>query len=167
MGRNSNFTEESLKSGWLSKRSQLKSRRFSAWSATSYKERWFVLSRTALIYYDSQEPSRRKEKGRFNIKDIKLVEKIILKDKEAGGLQIGIHEYTVCLIAKSDVERDEWIALIRNLVRANPALADKYHPRQWSAGRWTCCGDTSRSNPGKPKIQIFRIFFEKKPNSRV
>ena len=69
MGRNSNFNEDSLKAGWLSKRSQLKSR-FPAF-ATSYKERWFVLTRNALIYYDSQEPARRKEKGRLLVKEVK------------------------------------------------------------------------------------------------
>lgn len=150
MGRNSNnFTDESLKSGWLSKRSQLKSR-FSAF-ATNYKDRWFVLTRTCLIYYDSQDPGRRKERGRLALKEVKLVEKVTLKDRE-GALQIGYaqnnQDYSICLIAKSDVERDEWLALIRNLVRANTSLSDKYHPRQWSAGRWTCCGDASRGSSG-------------------
>ena len=74
MGRNSNFNEDSLKAGWLAKRSQLRSR-FPAF-ATSYKERWFVLTRNALIYYDSQEPARRKEKGRLLVKEVKLVEKV-------------------------------------------------------------------------------------------
>ena len=138
MGRNSNFNEDSLKAGWLSKRSQLKSRVLTF--ATSYKERWFILTRSALIYYDSQEPARRKEKGRLLIKEVKLVEKVTLKDRDSGALQIGYtdsnnHDLSMCIIAKSDVERDEWIALLRNLVRANPALADKYHPRQWASGK--------------------------------
>ena len=83
------------------------------------------------------------------------MEKVSLKDRDngAGALQIGYtdtnnHDLSMCIIAKSDVERDEWIALLRNLVRTNPALSDKYHPRQWSAGRWICCGDTSRSTSG-------------------
>ena len=65
MGRNSNVAggEDSLKSGWLTKRSQLKTR-FAAF-ATNYKDRWFVLTRVALIYYDSQDPSRLKERGRL------------------------------------------------------------------------------------------------------
>ncbi len=58
------------------------------------------------------------------------------------------NEGCLCIIAKSDVERDEWMALIRNLIRSNSNLADKFHPFQWSAGRWICCSDTSRSNPG-------------------
>ncbi len=150
MGRNSNINEDTLKAGWLCQRPHLKSR-FSMTFSTSYKDRWFVLTRTALIYYDSQDPGRRKEKGRHVLKDVKLVEKINLKDRD-GALQIGFlqnnHDAFVYLIAKSDVERDEWIALLRNMVRANANLSDKYHPRQWSTGRWVCCGDANRTNSG-------------------
>ena len=32
--------------------------------------------------------------------------------------------------------------------RSNNSLSDKYHPCQWSAGRWICCGDSSRNAPG-------------------
>ena len=122
MGRNSNVGEDSLKAGWLTKRSQFKAR-FAAF-ATNYKDRWFVLTRTALIYYDSQDPGRRKERGRLQLKEVKLVEKVSLKDREepSGAFQIGYtqnssQESLMCIIAKSDVERDEWIALIRNLIR--------------------------------------------------
>ena len=161
MGRNnsSNVTgtgsEDSLKSGWLTKRSQLKTR-FAAF-ATNYKDRWFILTRTALIYHDSQDPSRRKERGRLPLKEIKLVEKVSLKDREepSGAFQIGYaqnngnhQDASMCIIAKSDVERDEWIALIRNLIRSNNSLSDKYHPCQWSAGRWICCGDANRNQVG-------------------
>lgn len=155
MGRNSNLAEDSLKAGWLTKRSQLKSR-FTAFS-TSYKERWFVLTRTALVYYDGPDPSRRKERGRVNAKEIKLVEKVSLKDtsrdrEPSGAFQIGYthngHDSSMCIVAKSDVERDEWIALVRNLIRANSCLTDKYHPCQWSGAKWLCCGDSNRSQPG-------------------
>ena len=156
MGRNSNVAggEDSLKSGWLTKRSQLKTR-FAAF-ATNYKDRWFVLTRVALIYYDSQDPSRRKERGRLPLKEIKLVEKVSLKDRDepSGAFQIGYtqnngqQDASMCIIAKSDVERDEWIALIRNLIRSNNPLSDKYHPCQWSAGRWICCGDANRNQVG-------------------
>ena len=153
MGRNnSNMNEDSLKAGWLTKRSQFKSR-FTAFT-TNYKDRWFVLTRSALIYYDSQDPSRRKERGKLSLKEIKLVEKISLKDRDesSGAFQIGYnqnnHDGSMCVVAKSDVERDEWITLIRNMVRSNPNLADKYHPCQWSGSKWTCCGETSRSANG-------------------
>ena len=34
------------------------------------------------------------------------------------------HDGSMCIIAKSDVERDEWMALIRNMVRTNANLSD-------------------------------------------
>jgi len=107
-----------------------------------------------LIYYDSQDPSRRKERGKLSLKEIKLVEKISLKDRDesSGAFQIGYnqnnHDGSMCVVAKSDVERDEWITLIRNMVRSNANLADKYHPCQWSGSKWICCGETSRSANG-------------------
>ena len=55
-------------------------------------------------------------------------------------------EYFLCILAKSDVERDDWITLIRNLIRANAHLAEKFHPSLYSAGRWPCCGDASKSS---------------------
>lgn len=112
------------------------------------------MTRSALIYYDSQDPSRRKERGKLSLKEIKLVEKISLKDRDesSGAFQISYnqnnHDGSMCVVAKSDVERDEWITLIRNMVRSNPNLADKYHPCQWSGSKWTCCGETSRSANG-------------------
>ena len=46
--------------------------------------------------------------------------------------------------SRSDVERDEWIASIRNLCRTNLHLSDKYHPTiAVSAARWLCCGDST------------------------
>ena len=61
----------------MTKRSQLKSR----FSWTNYKERWFALTRTSLFYYDGDDESKRKEKGRLGIKDVKLVEPVNLEDR--------------------------------------------------------------------------------------
>ena len=81
------------------------------------------------------------------------MEKVSLKDRDepSGAFQIGYtqnqQENLMCIIAKSDVERDEWIALIRNLIRSNNPLSETYHPCQWSAGRWICCSNTNRLIP--------------------
>jgi hypothetical protein len=37
-------------------------------SFTNYKERWFMLSRGWLAYYDSADPFKRKERGRIFVK---------------------------------------------------------------------------------------------------
>ncbi len=86
---------EILKTSWMTKRSQLKSR----FSFSNYKERWFVLTRTALVYYDGADVAaaaaaaaaggsvaagakRTKEKGRVLLKDVRLVERVQLREGE-------------------------------------------------------------------------------------
>ena len=54
---------------------------------------------------------------------------------------------SIIYIYRSDVERDEWIASIRNLCRTNANLSDKYHPTiAISASRWLCCGESTVSS---------------------
>jgi len=154
----------------MTKRSQLKSR----FSFTNYKERWFVLTRSSLAYYDNSDSTKRRERGRILLKDIRLVEKVVLREprdrdepNRPHAFQVGYREsrgpsssgssttqrthqeFFLCILAKSDTERDEWISLLRNLVRTNANLAEKYHPSLWSTGRWPCCGETTKgSNAG-------------------
>ncbi|TRY74799.1 hypothetical protein TCAL_07110 [Tigriopus californicus] len=138
-------TDEVVKKSWMTKRSQLKSR----FSFSNYKDRWFVLTRTTLAYYDGADSMKKKQKGRIQLKDVRLIEKVSLRDEsKSHSFQIGYKEngqsYFLYIQAKSDSERDEWIQLIRNLCRSNPSLADKFHPTQYANGRWTCCGEASR-----------------------
>ncbi len=89
---------EILKTSWMTKRSQLKSR----FSLSNYKERWFVLTRTALAYYDgadvaeaaavvagrgasSSSSAKRapREKGRVLLRDVRLVERVQLREGDA------------------------------------------------------------------------------------
>ena len=171
-----------LKSGWMTKRSQLKS----IFSFTNYRERYFQLTKSGLIYYENAPPittggssthaKNKKERGRVNIRDIRVVEPVTIKDRGNGGsknedqkyansFQIGykanthhqhstknnqhlkvsnIPDHNLIVVARSDIERDEWIASLRNLCRANPNLSDKYHPTiATSSGRWLCCGEPS------------------------
>ena len=50
--QNEMANEVVLKSGWMTKRSQLKS----IFSFTNYRERYFQLTKSALIYYDNAPP---------------------------------------------------------------------------------------------------------------
>lgn len=138
--------DEVLKQTWMTKRSQLKSR--ISW--TNYKERWFCLTRTSLVYYDGDDEVKRKEKGRIMVRDIQVVEQVTLEDRPHS-FQIkyseGGQEYTLYIQAKSDGERDEWMQLARNLVRHNPGLLDRFHPGVF-AGKWLCCGETPKSCSG-------------------
>ena len=49
-----------LKSGWMTKRSQLKS----IFSFTNYRERYFQLTKSALIYYDNAPPITQGSSGK-------------------------------------------------------------------------------------------------------
>ena len=40
-----------------------------------------MLTRNALSYYDSADPFKRKERGRILLKDVKLVEHVILREQ--------------------------------------------------------------------------------------
>jgi len=138
--------DEVLKQTWMTKRSQLKSR--ISW--TNYKERWFCLTRSSLVYYDGDDEVKRKEKGRIMVRDIQVVEQVTLEDRPHS-FQIkyseGGQEYTLYIQAKSESEREEWMQLARNLVRHNPGLLDRFHPGVF-AGKWLCCGETPKSSLG-------------------
>jgi len=135
--------DEVLKHSWMTKRSQLKSRL----SWTNYKDRWFCLTRSSLVYFDGDDEAKRKEKGRIFVRDVKLVEHVTL-DERPHSFQVKYSEtgqdYTLYIQAKSDGEREEWVQLVRNLVRHNPGLVDKYHPGLWG-GKWLCCGEGTKS----------------------
>ena len=72
--------DEVLKQSWMTKRSQLKSRYSSSvdlsslhcsdprLSWTNYKERWFCLTRSSLVYYDGDDEIKKKEKGRIYVR---------------------------------------------------------------------------------------------------
>jgi len=135
--------DEVLKHSWMTKRSQLKSRL----SWTNYKDRWFCLTRSSLVYFDGDDEAKKKEKGRIFVRDIKVVEHVTL-DERPHSFQIKYCEagqdYTLYIQAKSDTEREEWVQLVRNLVRHNPGLVDKFHPGLWG-GKWLCCGEGTKS----------------------
>jgi tyrosine-protein kinase Tec len=134
----------------MTKRSQLKSR----FSFTNYRERWFVLTKTELAYFDGADTSKKKEKGRVRLREVRVVEPVQLREEDKpNAFQVGYREkkdgsgsgdYFLYIQAKSDAEREEWLALVRNLVRHNSCLSEKYHPSQWSAGRWLCCAQQSK-----------------------
>ncbi len=153
---------EALKSSWLTKRSPPRSR-FSL-AGNGSKERWFVLTRTALLYYDGSTDTsasraggtRRREKGRVLLRDVRLIERVNLRDdtrplafqlafKDHRGKGNGQRKQVLLYVqAKTESEREEWLQLLRNLCRHNPSLAEKHHPGQWAAGRWLCCSNSSR-----------------------
>uniref|UniRef100_A0A8C6LEY4 Tyrosine-protein kinase n=1 Tax=Nothobranchius furzeri TaxID=105023 RepID=A0A8C6LEY4_NOTFU len=88
------------------KRSQQKKKT----SPLNYKERWFILTKEKISYYDFDS------------------EKMIIYD-----------EGPLYIFAKHEEVRAEWIKKLKEMVRFNKELMQKYHPCFWVDGVWLCC----------------------------
>ncbi|CAG4940988.1 unnamed protein product [Colias eurytheme] len=176
--------DEVIRETFMVKRSQNKK----IFTPINYKERWFVLTRKALIYYDS-DGQKRKERGRISTETIHTVEQAQLGelskqlpdgDNEKSPtyrypFQVGYTEqntdYTLYLAAREHSERLSWIHDIRTVCISNSRRA-RYHPAVWSARRWACCDAERRSAAGcaltavwplpEPDLQL--ILHDQKPN---
>ncbi|XP_015592435.1 tyrosine-protein kinase Btk29A isoform X2 [Cephus cinctus] len=156
-----------VRQGFMVKRSQNKKR----FTPINYKQRWFVLTRHHLVYYDG-DGERRKERGRIAIENVHVVETANLgaggdvagAESLGGGggggggipaghpFQVGYREagqeYTLYLLAAKEQDRAEWIRAIRALCSENPGLSGRYHTGLWSGKRWACCRLSARSAEG-------------------
>ncbi|XP_063379679.1 tyrosine-protein kinase Btk [Cydia fagiglandana] len=129
----------------------------------NYKERWLVLTRRALVYYDHAN-EKRKERGRIETEAIHTVEQAELGElckqlPESDGdgalfrypFQVGYTErgtdYTLYLVAGSNAERVQWINSIRSVCTSNGRARARYHPAAWSRS-WSCCEAERRAAPG-------------------
>ncbi|XP_034825105.1 tyrosine-protein kinase Btk isoform X1 [Maniola hyperantus] len=153
--------DEVIREGFMIKRSQNKK----IFTPVNYKGRWFVLTRRALTYYDT-EGQKRKERGRIPTDAIHTVEQAQLGelskqiptdgDNEKSPayrypFQVGYTEqgsdYTLYLAAREHSDRLNWIHEIRKLCISNTRRV-RYHPAVWAARKWTCCDAERRSAPG-------------------
>lgn len=127
-----------LKEALMVKRSQNKRRL----SPINYKTRWFVLTVDSLLYYDGTSSEKKgKEKGRINLKSVKVIELVNdLELERNNAFQVVYDENILYMIANTPDERDDWVTLLRRLCQDNKHLNDKYHPGILNGRRWTCCG---------------------------
>ncbi|XP_055710202.1 tyrosine-protein kinase Btk29A isoform X1 [Phlebotomus papatasi] len=150
-----------IKSGRMTKRSQNKKR----FTPVNYKTRWFELTRQFLSYFDTENIEKRRERGRVNIKGIRVVELASLNVEggdpiapEGYPFQIGYCEttdggsstetqYTLYLVANSEKERHEWIKVLRTVCDDNPK-SYRYHLGLWLGRKWSCCRGVSKSDLG-------------------
>ncbi|XP_063823334.1 tyrosine-protein kinase Btk isoform X1 [Ostrinia nubilalis] len=167
---------------FMVKRSQNKK----LFTPVNFKERWVVLRRRSLIYYDS-DSERRRERGRIATDAIHTVEQAQLGELSKqlpDGIgdnsayrypfQVGYSEqntdYTLYLIVGDHSVRLHWIHAIRS-VCVYKVRRSRYHPGAWCARRWACCDAERRSAPGcqlaadwpLPEPQIELLVQEKKP----
>ncbi|XP_062133819.1 tyrosine-protein kinase Btk isoform X1 [Drosophila sulfurigaster albostrigata] len=70
MDKMSQHLYDIVKSGSMVKRAQNKKR----FTPVNYKHRWFELTKRTLCYFDVENVERRRERGRINLKGVRLVE---------------------------------------------------------------------------------------------
>uniref|UniRef100_A0A3P8NEX6 Tyrosine-protein kinase n=1 Tax=Astatotilapia calliptera TaxID=8154 RepID=A0A3P8NEX6_ASTCA len=140
------------------KRSQQKKKT----SPLNYKERMFVLTAEKISYYDfdTDKMKRKGLKGSVDLEKIKCVEIVQpepnapqermypfqKKNTENCRLaplwifpQVIYDEGPLYIFSKTEDTRVVWIKKLKELVRFNSDLTQKYHPCFWVDGVWLCC----------------------------
>ncbi|KAK9703552.1 SH2 domain [Popillia japonica] len=140
--------EEILKQGFMTKRSQNKK----IYTPVNRKQRWFVLTNRHLIYYDTDNEEKRRERGRVILENVVYIEGTqIVNPVDEYPFQVGYQEsgqdYTLCLFALREFDRIEWILALRKACSLNKILRTTYHPGFWNGRRWSCCKNTQKSSP--------------------
>uniref|UniRef100_A0A8C9Z894 Tyrosine-protein kinase n=1 Tax=Sander lucioperca TaxID=283035 RepID=A0A8C9Z894_SANLU len=123
------------------KRSQQKKKT----SPLNYKERWFVLTQEKIAYYDfdSDKGKRKGLKGSVDLEKIRCVETVQPEtnspQERMYAFQIIYDEGPLYIFAKTEDVRAQWIKKLKEMVRFNRDLMQKYHPCFWVDGVWLCC----------------------------
>ncbi|KAM6924229.1 tyrosine-protein kinase BTK [Xenentodon cancila] len=123
------------------KRSQQKKKT----SPLNYKERWFVLTQEKISYYDYDldKGKRKSLRGSVDVEKIKCVETVQTEpntpQERQHPFQIIYDEGPLYIFAKTEDARALWIKKLKELVRFNKDLMQKYHPCFWHDGMWLCC----------------------------
>nr|XP_061792821.1 tyrosine-protein kinase BTK-like [Nerophis lumbriciformis] len=114
-------------------------------SPLNYKERWFILTRDKLSYYDynADKGKRKGLKGSVDLEKIKCVE-TVQTDPDSPqdrmyAFQVIYDEGPLYIFAKTEEVRAQWIKKLKELVQTNKDLMQKYHPCFWIDGMWLCC----------------------------
>lgn len=132
------------------KRSQQKKKT----SPLNYKERWFILTQDKIAYYDydAEKMKRKSIKGYVDLDKIKCVE---IVQPEPGAppersfpFQIIYDEGPLYVFAKNEDTRAQWIQKLKQKVKYNKDLMQKYHPCFWVDGMWLCCKQEVKQAPG-------------------
>ncbi|KAB5546768.1 hypothetical protein PHYPO_G00075740 [Pangasianodon hypophthalmus] len=138
----------------LIKRSQQKKRT----SPLNYKERVFVLTKTKLTYYEGRVEKKFK-KGSIDLQRVRCVE--IVKN---GGLvipcenkypfQVVYDVNTLYIFAPSNESRSAWVQNMKEEIKNNPQIMEKFHPQFWQ-GEWLCCGQEDKLALGCEEYNLF------------
>ncbi|XP_062871436.1 tyrosine-protein kinase Tec [Trichomycterus rosablanca] len=136
------------------KRSQQKKRT----SPLNYKERVFVLTRSKLSYYEERAEKRFK-KGSVELQRVKCVEivkngGVIIPCQNKYPFQVVYDTSTLYIFAPSNESRCVWVQNMKEEIRNNPQIMEKFHPQFWQ-GEWLCCGQEDKLAPGCEEYNLY------------
>ncbi|XP_069550316.1 tyrosine-protein kinase BTK isoform X1 [Brachyistius frenatus] len=132
---------DSILEEFFIKRSQQKKKT----SPLNYKERWFILTQEKIAYYDFDLDKKKRKglRGSVDLEKIKCVETVqpdpTAPHERMYAFQIVYDEGPLYIFAKTEDIRAHWIKKLKELVRFNKDLMQKYHPCFWVDGVWLCC----------------------------
>lgn len=152
------------------KRSQQKKKT----SPLNFKKRLFLLTENKLSYYeyDFERGRRGSKKGTVDIEKITCVEVVtpennppperrVPKGEELNEteqisiierfpypFQVVYDEGPLYVFSPTEELRTRWIHQLKNVIRYNSNLVQKYHPCFWTDGQYLCCSQTAKMAMG-------------------
>ncbi|CAL9694807.1 unnamed protein product [Knipowitschia caucasica] len=149
------MSAEPLLEELLIKRSQQKKKT----SPLNYKERRFVLTKSTLSYYDGRV-ERRYRKGFINLSQIRCVEIVkngghIIPCQNKYPFQVVYDNTTLYVFAPTHNSRSQWVQSLKDEIKKNSLVANKFHPQFWQDGAWLCCRQVDKTAPGCEEYQLF------------
>ncbi|KAF3813047.1 hypothetical protein GH733_018990 [Mirounga leonina] len=130
------------------KRSQQKKKT----SPLNFKKRLFLLTAHKLSYYeyDFERGRRGSKKGSIDVEKITCVETVVPEKNPPPERQIPVvyDEGPLYVFSPTEELRKRWIHQLKNVIRYNSDLVQKYHPCFWIDGQYLCCSQTAKNAMG-------------------
>ncbi|KAI4554942.1 hypothetical protein MJG53_020241 [Ovis ammon polii x Ovis aries] len=130
------------------KRSQQKKKT----SPLNFKKRLFLLTVQKLSYYeyDFERGKRGSKKGSIDVEKITCVETVVPEKNPPPERQIPVvyDEGPLYVFSPTEDLRKRWIHQLKNVIRYNNDLVQKYHPCFWIDGQYLCCSQTAKNAMG-------------------
>nr|XP_006631824.1 PREDICTED: tyrosine-protein kinase ITK/TSK [Lepisosteus oculatus] len=132
---------------FLFKKSQQKRRT----SPCNYKQRYFVLSKDELAYFEHRPGKKPTLKGSIELSRIKCVEIVrsgcSIPCSFKYPFQVVHDNYCLYVFAPDKESRHRWVSALKEETKNN-VLAHKYHPNFWVDGKWICCSQADKLATG-------------------
>ncbi|KAB0393203.1 hypothetical protein E2I00_010774 [Balaenoptera physalus] len=120
------------------KRSQQKKKT----SPLNFKKRLFLLTVQKLSYYEYDFERGRRGEECSEMEQISIIERFPYP------FQVVYDEGPLYVFSPTEELRKRWIHQLKNVIRYNSDLVQKYHPCFWIDGQYLCCSQTAKNAMG-------------------